>query len=91
MGNEKILIEKAEEIIQIHGLSDEDIIIWKKQLTVLSSDNLSLFIEIFENDSMLLILATKNMKKKLAAGNDPQKIQVVIDEEKKEIMALLNE
>ena len=89
MLDKEALIEEAETILEKHSLSHEDRVLWQRQLAVLSPEATLFFIDTFDNDAELLTLTTINMKKKIEADDDPQKIQKLIEEEKNELLRLL--
>ncbi len=79
------LITKAEEILQKGGIGREDLMVWQGVLSRVSPAAVSLFIDIMKEDSSMLGMLTENLKKKIAAGDDPVKIQEIILEEKMQL------
>ena len=89
--DKEVLLKKASLILYDNGLPSYDMKLWEGRLKDSSADAVSLFIDTFENDKELLEIATSNLKKKIAAIEDPKKIQDLVQEEKDTLEKYLNE
>ena len=89
--DKEALLKKAFLILYDNGLSSDDMKLWESRLRDSSADAISLFIDTFENDKELLEMATDNLKKKIEAIKNPEKIQDVVQEEKDTLQRYLNE
>jgi len=86
MNNTQALIEHMEVILRKSTLSAEDKVLWVSRTNELPFEDIAFLIDIFENNEELLVSATTNLKKKIGAGNDLDKIKKVVEEERQEIM-----
>lgn len=92
MENNKKLLQKAMDVLEKSALSSEDKTLWKERLNTVSDDAVELFIDLFENDSSgLLQTTTGQLRKKVEVGGDFEKINILMEEEKKELLELLQE
>ncbi|MEK7576180.1 MAG: hypothetical protein AAB482_00640 [Patescibacteria group bacterium] len=84
------LITKAEAILQGGGVAGDDLIMWQSVLARVSSAAVSLFIDIMSEDEDALVMLTDNLKKKIAAGDDPAKIQEIVSDEEAQLVELIS-
>lgn len=85
------MIEKAQEIVANSALSQEDKQMWFVHFENAPQEALELFIELFDNDQAELPLATNSLRKKIAAGNDIERIKAIVHEERQMIQDTINE
>lgn len=85
------MIEKAQEIVANSALSQEDKQMWFVHFEGAPQEALELFIELFDNDQTELPLATNSLRKKIAAGNDIERIKSIVHEERQMIQDTINE
>ncbi len=86
-----VLLKKANLILQDAKLQSSDMRLWENKLESSSVEIVSLFLDTFENDIELLKMATGNLKKKIGAVENSEKIKNLIQEEKEVLEKYLNE
>ena len=82
MESKEELIIKAKALLAESNVSAEGQSLWISRFEHVNTTALSLFLKVFAEDKELLGLATENLGKKLEAGDDPEKIKKLMEEEK---------
>lgn len=76
------LREKIEDIFEGAGLSEEDRALWSARLSA-SDDSFSrAFVTLFDTERGMLGFFTDDLRKRIEAGNDHEKLSSVLREEK---------
>lgn len=75
------LIGKAETLLKEAHPSPDEIVLWQSVFEKASDGAVALFIDLMTEDANIFELLTENVKKKIAAGDDPAKIAELVDEE----------
>ena len=82
--------ERVEEIFERTGLPEDGRALWRARLSA-SSDRVKLvFVETFSDDVEMLLFFTDDLRKRIDAGNDPEKLKVVLDGEKEYFAGVLS-
>ena len=81
-------ISNAEAILKQGNLSSADAALWHGVFESVSPAAISLFIDIAQDDTTLLPFLTENLKKKIDAGTDPEKINKIVEEERSKFQEL---
>ncbi len=84
------LIEKAQSIVDESQLEDFDKEMWHERFEELEDPAISLFIDMMAVEPDLLEIVTENVKKKVEAGDDVEKIKTIVEEEKDMLQAAFN-
>ncbi len=88
----KELLQKAMGVLEKSSLSPIDRAMWKRRLNVLSDDAVKLFIDLYQNDDTDFLQATTGqLRKKIKAGDNIKKINILVEEERKELLHSLQE
>lgn len=80
--------ERIVEILSLATLEAEDRKMLEEHLAGANEAAQRFFIEMFQNDHVLLPLVVDNLKKKIAAGSDPLKVEEIIQEEARTVTEL---
>lgn len=89
MQTKEEFISKAEAILKQGHLSSADIALWRDVFEKGSAAAVSLFIDIMQDDATMLPFLTENLKKKIDAGADPEKISKIVEEERLQFQELV--
>ena len=81
--------ERAKKLIRESPLGADDQKFWEEHSKTLSAIQLAFFADVIEDDPSLLPYITENLKKKIAAGRDPEKIRAVVAEEEAQLQKFL--
>lgn len=81
--------EVAMGLLLSHGIPEEDVALWEAQFDTVPPEMLLLFIETIGENKEALVLATENLKKKMAAGTDKAQIRKIVEEEERELLEKL--
>ncbi|NTW14382.1 MAG: hypothetical protein HGA31_05125 [Candidatus Moranbacteria bacterium] len=90
MKDERKIQEEIDRIFNDAELSLEDRILWLERLTHAGEYVRRIFVESFDGESSLLRFFTGDLRKRIAAGNDRDRINEVLAEEKAYFMGMLN-
>ena len=90
MPDKEELIQKAEEILKNAEVSAEDFAMWQGVFAKASLGAIALFVDLMVEDTDMLEFMTDNIKKKIAAGRNPARIDEIVDEEKEKLEEYLN-
>ncbi|HWQ59700.1 MAG TPA: hypothetical protein VN420_00945 [Candidatus Fimivivens sp.] len=82
MENKQNSKEKVEDILAASGLSDDDRALWAGRLSEADPSMRGAFVESFEDDYDLLRFFTGDLRRRIEAGNDRQKLDEVLTAEK---------
>lgn len=74
--------EKIEAIFESAGLSEEDRSLWMSRLSVAGDRAKMVFVESFSDDSESLAFFTRDLRSRIDAGDDPEKLAPILEEEK---------
>ncbi len=86
MDNPKIpLIERCKEIVNNSRLKDEDKKLILERIPYAPVALLEVFIESCSGDGLMIEFVVRSFKRKLVAGDNPEKLRAVIAEERKEL------
>jgi hypothetical protein len=88
MQTKEEFILKAEAILKQGDLSSADMALWQGVFKDTSPAAISLFIDIMQDDATLLPFLTENLKKKIDAGADPDKINKIVEDERVQFQEL---
>lgn len=84
------LREKIENIFEGAGLSEEDRALWLARLST-SDDSFSrAFVMLFDEERGMLGFFTNDLRKRVEAGNNAEKLSSVLQEEKEYFANILN-
>lgn len=85
-------IDQAIQIIYSSSLSEDDKALLADNIADIPDDFISAFVQICTEDPSTIDMVVNNMKLKIDAIQNPEKIQALIDQEKEELTrAMLNE
>lgn len=81
---------KINAIFDAAGLSDDERSLWLSRLSRAGERFQRVFIESFDGDPGLLAFFTSDLRKRIEAGSDPEKLSLVLSEEKEYFADSLN-
>lgn len=73
--------EKLERMFERAGLNEEDRGLWRAKLADAGEYVRRMFIDVFSQDRDLLVFFTGNLRKRLAAQGDREKLDEIVNEE----------
>jgi hypothetical protein len=82
--------DKITAIFDAAGLSDDDRLLWLSRLSRSGERFQYFFIESFDGEPDMLEFFTSDLRKRIEAGNDPEKLFLVLAEEKEYFSDILN-
>lgn len=81
------LMKRAKDIIDSSPLDESDKNMWHERFEKLEDASIILFIDMMTVEPDLLEVVTDNVKKKVDAGRDSQKIKTIVEEEREMLQA----
>lgn len=81
------LMKRANDIINSSPLDESDKNMWHERFEKLEDASIILFIDMMTVEPDLLEVVTDNVKKKVDAGRDSQKIKTIVEEEREMLQA----
>lgn len=79
---EEELQKKIEAVFVSAGLSEMDKCLWLSRLSLAGERAQRVFVEAFSEDSEMLVFFTRDLRNRIEAGDDPQKLAPILEEEK---------
>lgn len=83
------LREKIEDIFEFANLSEEDRDLWRSRLASSDVSFPRTFVTLFDGESEMLGFFTRDLRKRVEAGDDDQKRESALQEEKEYFSNLL--
>lgn len=84
------LQKKIEAVLKKAGLSGGDCHLWMSRLSVAGERAQRVFLEAVADDRDMLVFFTRDLRNRIDAGSDPEKIASVIRDEKEYFTGILN-
>jgi hypothetical protein len=81
---------RIEELFTRANLPEDGRALWRARLAVDSERVKQVFIDTFAEDLEMLTFFTDDLRRRIAAGNDPEKLAAVLDEERKYFTGVLS-
>jgi len=89
MRDEREIQKEIDRIFEEAGLSEDDRNLWKKRLFVAGSRIAAVFLDTFSGESELLRFFTRDLRNRIAAGDDRSELDAVLAEERDYFSGLL--
>jgi hypothetical protein len=83
------LDDHIERIFENAGLSEEDRALWRSRLASSDERMRAVFVSIFSDDTELLEFFTEDLRDRVAAGRDPEKLAGVLEKEREYFRSML--
>lgn len=84
----EVLLKDAYPLLDNADLPQEDKDLWREYLSKTSADAIFIFIDMVEEDSSILPLATEGLKKRIAAQSDQEALKKVYEEERDSLLSI---
>lgn len=82
MKSEREIQEKIDRIFEEAGLSEDDRDLWRSRISLSGTWFGSMFVDVFSSETGMLRFFTGDLRKRIAAGDDQSKLDVVLAEER---------
>lgn len=83
------LDDHMEKIFDKAGLSEDDRALWRSRLSAADERMRAVFVGIFSGDADLLPFFTEDLRDRVAAGRDPEKLAKVLEKEREHFRSVL--
>ncbi|MBP9751972.1 MAG: hypothetical protein KBD19_03885 [Candidatus Moranbacteria bacterium] len=83
------LDDHMEKIFDEAGLSEGDRALWRSRLAAADERMRAVFVSIFSGDTELLAFFTEDLRDRVAAGRDPEKLANVLEKEREHFRSML--